>query len=68
MDLYSQEIISFTISDSPNLALVTQMIDEAFEVLPKNAELIVHSDQGWHYQHLTYQNMAKKKVLNLFWS
>lgn len=61
MDLYNQEIISYTISDSPNLAMVTQMLKEAFEVLPKNVDLIVHSDQGWHYQHLTYQNMLKEK-------
>ena len=61
MDLYNQEIISFTISDSPILAMVTQMLNEAFEVLPKKVDLIVHSDQGWHYQHLTYQNMLKEK-------
>lgn len=61
MDLYNQEIISFTISDSPNLAMVTQMLNKAFEVLPKKVELILHSDQGWHYQHLTYQNMLKEK-------
>lgn len=61
MDLYNQEIISCTISNSPNLGMVTQMLDEAFEVLPKNVDLTIHSDQGWHYQHLTYQNMLKEK-------
>lgn len=61
MDLHNQEIISCTISNSPNLAMVTQMLDEAFDVLPNNVDLIVHSDQGWHYQHLTYQNMLKEK-------
>jgi transposase InsO family protein len=63
MDLYNQEIISCTISTSPNLAMVTQMLNEAFEILPKNVNLIVHSDQGWHYQHLTYQNMLKEKAI-----
>jgi transposase InsO family protein len=59
MDLYTQEIISFTISDSPNLLMVTDMLKRAFKVLPDNVELIIHSDQGWHYQHLTYQEMLK---------
>jgi transposase InsO family protein len=57
MDLYNQEIVSFTISDSLNLAMVTQMLNKAFENLPKNVNLIIHSGQGWHYQHLTYQKI-----------
>lgn len=61
MDLYNQEIISFTISDSPNLAMVTQMLNKAFKNLPNNVDLIIHSDQGWHYQHLTYQKTLKDK-------
>jgi transposase InsO family protein len=53
--------VSFTISDSPNLAMVTQMLNKAFDNLPKNVDLIIHSGQGWHYQHLTYQKMLKEK-------
>lgn len=57
MDLFNREIISFAISDSPNLAMVIDMINNAFSLVPDKTNLIIHSDQGWHYQHLTYQNM-----------
>lgn len=61
IDFCNQEIISFTVSDSPDLVMVTQMLNKAFENLPGNVDLLIHSDQGWHYQHLTYQNMLKEK-------
>jgi transposase InsO family protein len=41
--------------------MVTQMLNKAFENFPKHVDLIIHSDQGWHYQHLTYQKMLKEK-------
>jgi transposase InsO family protein len=60
MDLYNGEIISYTISAHPNLVMVTQMLSSAFRKLNDKTELIMHSDQGWHYQHATYQQMLKK--------
>ena len=32
-------------------------------LLPNNTNLILHSDQGWHYQHKQYQTMLKKKEI-----
>jgi transposase InsO family protein len=61
LDLYNGEIISYTISPHPNLLMVTQMLKKAFNKVRKNSGLILHSDQGWHYQHLTYQHMLKNK-------
>ena len=61
MDLYNREIISFTITESPNLSMVTDMLKKAFTLLPDDVDLIIHSDQGWHYQHSTYQQMLRKK-------
>ncbi len=61
MDLYNREIISFTITESPNLSMVTDMLKKAFTLLPDDVDLIIHSDQGWHYQHPTYQQMLRKK-------
>lgn len=61
LDLYGRDIVSYTISDRPNLSMVTEMLEKAFEKIPDNTNLILHSDQGWHYQHKQYQTMLKKK-------
>ena len=37
------------------------MLGKAFETIPDGTELILHSDQGWHYQHKQYQRMLKSK-------
>ena len=37
------------------------MLEQAFRELPDNTGLILHSDQGWHYQHKQYQRMLQKK-------
>jgi putative transposase len=63
LDMYNGEIISYSISRSPNLRMVTEMLKSAFR---KNNELkgvILHSDQGWHYQHSKYQKMLKDKEI-----
>ena len=41
--------------------MVTLMLDNAFTKIPDNTNLILHSDQGWHYQHKQYQMMLSKK-------
>lgn len=37
------------------------MVDEAFAKISDNTNLIFHSDQGWQYQHKTYQGRLKEK-------
>ena len=61
LDLYSSDLVSYTISDRPVLSMVTSMLDKAFEDLPDGTKLILHSDQGWQYQHKQYQAKLKKK-------
>ena len=61
LDLHSQYIVSYTISQRPVLAMVTEMVEKAYETLPEKANLILHSDQGWQYQHERYQRMLKAK-------
>lgn len=64
IDLYNREIISYQLSESPNFNQVVQMLKMAFKKLPKNQELILHSDQGWQYQMAGYQQMLRdKKVI-----
>lgn len=61
LDLYSRDIVSYTISDKPVLSLVTSMLDEAFTKIKENTNLILHSDQGWQYQHKRYQQLLADK-------
>jgi transposase InsO family protein len=63
LDLYSRDIVSFTISDKPVLSMVTEMLYKALAQIPDGTELILHSDQGWHYQHKQYQEMLKAKSI-----
>ena len=37
------------------------MLDKAFEKIPDGTGLILHSDQGWQYQHKRYQRMLREK-------
>ena len=55
LDLFNNEIVSYSISTSPNLEQVREMLNGLFEKLPDDATPIFHSDQGWQYQHAEYQ-------------
>ena len=41
--------------------MVTTMLDEAFARILDGTDLILHSDQGWQYQHRQYQRMLREK-------
>ena len=51
LDLFNNEIVSYSISTSPNLEQVREMLNGLFAKLPADATPIFHSDQGWQYQH-----------------
>ena len=61
LDLCSSDLVSCTISERPVLSMVTTMLEKAFEKIPDNTNLILHSDQGWQYQHKQYQRMLREK-------
>ena len=61
LDLHSSDLISYTISDRPVLSMVTTMLNEAFAKIPNGTGLILHSDQGWQYQHRQYRRMLREK-------
>ena len=61
LDLYSGDIVTYTLSDSPNLLMVTTMLEQAFALLPDDSKLLLHSDQGWHYRHKQYVKMLADK-------
>lgn len=53
LDLYNGEIISFGMKKRPTLDLVMEPLGETMEIIKNYAtyRTIIHSDQGWHYQH-----------------
>ena len=57
LDLFNREIISYSISLSPNLQQVRDMLTGLFAKLPDTARPVFHSDQGWQYQHAEYQRL-----------
>lgn len=57
LDLFNREIVSYSISTSPNLWQIREMLDGLFIKLPDDARPIFHSDQGWQYQHSEYQRL-----------
>lgn len=59
LDTFNGEIITYTISDRPDLKMVTKMLKKALKKKNIGDEIIIHSDQGWHYQHATYRKMVK---------
>ena len=59
LDLHSSYLVSYTISEHPALSLVLDMARQALSVLPRGAEPILHSDQGWQYQNKRYQKLLK---------
>lgn len=61
LDLCSRDIVSYALSDRPGLPMITRMLDSAFAQISDSTNLILHSDQGWQYQHKHYQRMLKKK-------
>lgn len=60
IDLFNGEVITYTLKSSPDLGLVTGMLSQAIKTLPGGQTPILHSDQGWHYQHLSYQEGLRK--------
>ena len=57
LDLFNNEIISYTLSYSTNWALVEKMLKLAVKRLDKISGSILHSDQGWQYQMAAYRQI-----------
>ena len=44
----------------PNLEMVMSMLNQMYERIDLPEGVILHSDQGWHYQHAAYQKSLQK--------
>ena len=60
LDVYNSEIISYTLSYHPTIELTNSMLDKALSKTKDKNKLIIHSDQGFHYQHSSWTNKLEK--------
>lgn len=60
LDMYNGEIISYTLYRHPSLMMVIKMLEKAIRNINPAAGSVIHSDQGWHYQHKEFQDLVHK--------
>ena len=60
LDGFNSEIIAYNLSTSPNLEQVEAMLNQAFSE-DYYTNTILHSDQGWQYQHDSYHRFLESK-------
>ena len=61
LDLFNGEIISYNLSERSTYYQITDMLAKAFSQIPDDTNLILHSDQGWHYRLPKYHLQLKQK-------
>ena len=61
-DMYDKSIISYKISKSLDLPFVLNTVQQAVNIVPfeQRRNLILHSDQGFHFTNIVYINLLKK--------
>lgn len=60
LDLCNGEIIAYTVMNRPVYKLVHDMLEQALVRLQPGDQVVLHSDQGWHYQMKKYQRTLKQ--------
>jgi transposase InsO family protein len=60
LDMFNGEVISYSISNSPNMRMINEMLDKAFGKVRKTSGIIFHSDQGWQYQQYSYRKILEE--------
>ncbi|CAH1851520.1 IS3 family transposase [Convivina intestini] len=64
MDLYNNEILTYNLSNQPNLAFAIKPLKDLIERLPyRGYQSVLHSDQGWQYRHRIWQKLAQRAGL-----
>ena len=66
LDMNTNEIISYDLSQSANMEQIQRMLAGAFTKFPSVDGLIFHSDQGWQYQHVYFRQALKKEITKSF--
>ena len=59
MDLFDRQIIAYTVGISPTLALTNTALRHALATLRPGEAPLVHSDQGFQYQHVSWRRLLE---------
>lgn len=57
MDLFDRMILGYELSTSPNTALTARSLNGALKRYTPDKGLIVHTDQGFQYQHSSWRDL-----------
>ncbi|MDE5898526.1 MAG: IS3 family transposase, partial [Treponemataceae bacterium] len=60
IDLYNQEIVSYTLGVKPSLASIVKMTAHAGASLPHGCTPILHSDNGWQFRDRTFRRTLEQ--------
>jgi putative transposase len=64
LDLFNGEVVAYNIESRPAYSLVGKMLERAIPRLNGGDQVILHSDQGWHYQMQRYsQTLEKHRII-----
>ncbi|WP_243695372.1 IS3 family transposase [Agromyces protaetiae] len=63
MDLFDRQIIGHTVGLSPNLELANSSLRQAMTRRQRGQKPIVHSDQGFQYQHSSWRKLLKNRAV-----
>ena len=57
IDLFDRSVVSHSVSLAPSLELTNSSLRGAIATLEQGQTPVVHSDQGFQYQHLSWRNL-----------
>lgn len=57
MDLFDRQIIAYQVGSSPTLTLTNTALGDALATLEPGQAPLVHSDQGFQYQHASWRTL-----------
>ncbi|MGP9034931.1 IS3 family transposase [Glutamicibacter mysorens] len=60
MDLFDHSILSYTIASSPTTAFTNQSLAQALGSKDFGKKLLVHTDQGFQYQHWSWKALLQE--------
>lgn len=61
LDGYNREIVSFDVSLRADLTQTSRMLDRLFEIDHDFEGTVMHTDQGWQYQHASFVKRLKER-------
>lgn len=60
IDFHNDEILAYAVSESPGLEMISDMLEMLYHDHPMTYNMVLHSDQGWQYQHESYRNSLRE--------